>query len=227
LKAELASAGIPVAGKLRTRSWLEEMNNGALVELGHTDSPPLSEILQKMMKPSQNLYAQLLLLQVGAQSKTPAGTTDAAGLAQLSSFAKRAGIPEDEILLDDGAGLSRASLVTPNAIVRLLEYMAGHSQAGIFRDSLPEPGGEGTLRNRLADLKGRLRAKTGTIRYVSALSGYLTTVAGEELAFSILLNAYSGSPSSSRAAMDGIVRLLATLDDTQSFDGQHSDGSPK
>jgi D-alanyl-D-alanine carboxypeptidase/D-alanyl-D-alanine-endopeptidase (penicillin-binding protein 4) len=66
----------------------------------------------------------------------------------------------------------------------------------------------------LKQLKGRLRAKTGTIRYVNTLSGYLTTKANEELAFSIMLNAYS-SPGGAhnKDEVDAIPALVAELAD--------------
>jgi D-alanyl-D-alanine carboxypeptidase/D-alanyl-D-alanine-endopeptidase (penicillin-binding protein 4) len=168
-----------------------------------------------MLKPSQNLYAQLLLLQVGAQSNSrtnrTTATTEDAGIAELRAFATRAGIDPGEVLLDEGSGLSRSALLTPNALVSLHKYMATHPHAAIYREALPAPG-EGTLRTRFADLSsGKLRAKTGTIRYVNALSGYLQTAAHEQLAFAILLNAYNESSGESRAEIDTIVRLLTRL----------------
>jgi D-alanyl-D-alanine carboxypeptidase/D-alanyl-D-alanine-endopeptidase (penicillin-binding protein 4) len=166
-----------------------------------------------MMKASQNLYAQLLLLQVGSASTNPQNyTTEELGLKRFAEFAQRAGIRPEQVRLDDGAGLSRSGLVTPAATVQLLRYMSTHKTAELFRDSLPEAGTDGTLRNRLKELKGKLRAKTGTIRYVNTLSGYITTAAGEELAFSLMLNAYNPPAGpNNRDEIDAIPRLLARL----------------
>jgi D-alanyl-D-alanine carboxypeptidase/D-alanyl-D-alanine-endopeptidase (penicillin-binding protein 4) len=114
-------------------------------------------------------------------------------------------------VLDDGAGLSRSGLVTSEAMVQLLRYMAQHKAVEAFRDSLPEAGTDGTLKTRLKELRGKLRAKTGTIRYVNTLGGYLTTAAGEELAFSIMLNAAAAPGASNKDEVDAIPRLVAQL----------------
>ena len=201
-------------GQSPTRSWPEQppLNPADFRELAFSESLPTSEIVAKMLKPSQNLYAQLLLLQAGAQSKSRAADSENAGLAELRAFTRRAGIDPNQVLLDEGSGLSRSALVTPNALVSLHHFMARHPQGAIYREALPAPG-EGTLRARFKDLAAsNLRAKTGTIRYVNSLSGYIDSAAGEHLAFAILLNAYdNNSPTSSRDDIDVIVRLLAAL----------------
>jgi D-alanyl-D-alanine carboxypeptidase/D-alanyl-D-alanine-endopeptidase (penicillin-binding protein 4) len=130
----------------------------------------------------------------------------------MNEFMRQAGAEPREVRLDDGAGLSRSALVTPNAIVQLLRYMTRHTEAQAFRNALPEPGGDGTLRNRLTDLKGRLSAKTGSFRFVDTLAGYLKSAGGDELAFAIMLNAYDPpNGRSSRDEIDAVVRLTARL----------------
>lgn len=214
LREALAREGIQIKGQLRGRSWPEHsrLNPAEFQELAFAESLPVSEIVEKMLKPSQNLYAQLLLLQVGAQSKVRTVETENAGLIELRAFLKRAGIDSKQVLLDEGSGLSRAALVTPNALVSLHQFMAKHPQGSIFRGALPAPG-EGTLRSRFRDLaSNNLRAKTGTLSYVNTLSGYIDSGAGERLAFAIILNAYDNvSNTSSRDELDVIVRLMARL----------------
>jgi D-alanyl-D-alanine carboxypeptidase/D-alanyl-D-alanine-endopeptidase (penicillin-binding protein 4) len=84
--------------------------------------------------------------------------------------------------------------------------------AQAWRDSLTIGGTDGTLRNRFANTSaaGNVRGKTGTIDQVSALSGYVTTAAGEQLVFSIIVN---GVPSTSvrTSTIDGIVVSLANF----------------
>lgn len=214
LRNELEREGIQINGKLRTRSWPEDgkLETGRYRELAYAESLSMSEIVAKMLKPSQNLYAQLLLLQVGAQSKSSARFTETAGLNELRSFLRRAGINPSEVLIDDGSGLSRSSMVTPNALVELHRHMSSHRHAEIYREALPAPG-EGTLRVRFKDLSSaKLRAKTGTLNYVNTLSGYLETAANERLIFAIMLNAYdNNSGISSREEIDTIVRMLARM----------------
>ena len=81
----------------------------------------------------------------GAQSDT----TEQDGIAELNRFAKAAGIPGGELLFDEGSGLSRSALITPNAIVQLLAFMARHPAGRIFREALPIAGVDGSLRNRI------------------------------------------------------------------------------
>src|SRR5260363_107911 len=104
-----------------------------------------------------------------------------------------AGIQPDWARIQEGSGLARANLVTPAATVALLQYMNRHSAARIFKEALPVAGVDGTLKNRMKNTaaQNNARAKTGTLQYVYALSGYVTTAAKERLAFSIMLNHYA------------------------------------
>lgn len=180
-------------------------------------SPPVSALVTAMMKPSQNLYAQLLLLQVGSRMPQAGDLpTEESGIAALRAFLDDAGIPRDEVQLDDGSGLSRSSLVSPSALVALLRFVDRQPYRESFLDSLPVAGRDGSLRQRFAGtpLEGNLRAKTGSLRYVHTLSGFVTNTAGRRLVFSAMLNAYAPSLSdpagpSGRAALEGLVTRLA------------------
>lgn len=220
LRDALAKRGIPVHGKVRSVNWLDRPasppDTAKLVEVAAVDSRPLSEMLPKMMKPSQNLYAHLLLLQVGERSRTAsqaARNTGSLGLAELQKFLTEAGIRPGDVHLQEGSGLSRTALVTPNATVQLLQHMARHRHAQVFRDSLPIAGVDGTLRSRLKGTPAEKNAlaKTGTLAFVNTISGYVTSAARERLVFSIMLNAYSNPDpkSSGRNEVDAIVAMLA------------------
>lgn len=169
----------------------------------------MSELVAKMMKPSQNLYAQLQLLQVG-EMRPGSDDSESKGLREMTAFLKEHGISRSEALLEEGSGLSRGALVTPNAIVKLLIAMRAGPVSKPFMESLPAAGVDGTLRNRLSDpgLKGNVRAKTGSIRYVNTLSGFMVTKAGEHLVFSIMINNFEGG---SISEIDQIVRQLYAL----------------
>ncbi len=218
-KEALAKRGITITGKVRTVNWLEReaspMDYTKLLEIAAVESRPLSEILAKMMKPSQNLYAQLLLLQVGATQnpKLETRTTEESGLAELNKFLGELGLKRGEVFLQEGSGLSRTALLTPNATVTLLKQMTKHRHAEVFRDALPIAGVDGTLRSRLkgTPAEKNARAKTGSLGFVSTLSGYVTTAANEPLAFSIMLNNYNSTDPnhSGRAEVDALVAMLA------------------
>ena len=217
LRAALAQRGIVVSGQLRTRDWLSAeaapVDYAKQVELAFTESRPMSELVEKMMKPSQNLYAQLLLLQVGVRAQRPGQTTEDAGLAELQKFLAEAGVKRGAVLLEEGSGLSRGCLLMPEATVQLLRHMDKHPAAEAFRASLPVAGVDGTLKTRFAGTAAarNVLAKTGSLRYVSSLSGQVTTAAKERLAFSFMLNAYAGTAVSGREVIDELAVLLANF----------------
>jgi D-alanyl-D-alanine carboxypeptidase/D-alanyl-D-alanine-endopeptidase (penicillin-binding protein 4) len=217
----LARNGIKVGGKLRTISSQDRQGASTeytdFVELGSVDSPPLSDIAREIQKPSQNLYTDLLLAHVGERTRSasagPAETSEDAGIRELGRFAGEAGIARQDLHFEEGSGLSRNNLATPNATVTLLQHMSRHKAAAAYLNALPIAGVDGTLRNRMkgTSAENNLRAKTGTLRWANSLSGYVTTAAGERLAFCLMLNRYqSPDPSrSARAELDTIGAMLA------------------
>ena len=163
---------------------------GPLV-LAENQSPPLSEDIEVINKVSQNLHAEILLRLLGREKGT--GGTVQAGLEVMRGFLNNAGISSDEYVFYDGSGLSRQNLVTPHAVVELLQYAATQPWGKEFHDSLPVAGVDGSLADRFKDLNpgAHIYGKTGSLGGVKTLSGYAVTAKGEELAFSILANNYS------------------------------------
>lgn len=232
LKDALAKNGITVKGRARTIDWkyreVTPLDLSKFVELGSIESPPVKDIVREVMKPSQNLYAQLCLLQVGVRSqaqmaaKTTASiasedsvTTEGRGVEALNAFLVEAGVKKGDVLLEEGSGLSRRDVITPNATIALLRFMHKHKSAEIYKDGLPLAGVDGTLKNRMKDTAaaGNVRAKTGTLRYVYALSGYVTSASGEKMAFSIMLNNYYNADRTiaPRDDLDAIPIMLANF----------------
>jgi D-alanyl-D-alanine carboxypeptidase/D-alanyl-D-alanine-endopeptidase (penicillin-binding protein 4) len=217
-RGALARAGVVVRGPVRLQTVPDVADVAAvgdpLVELGSCDSAPLRELLPRMLKPSQNLHAQLLFWRAGLADAPPAGlTSEAAGARALQAFLARAGVDPDEARFEEGSGLSRHNVVTPRAIVKLLAYMSRHPHAAVFRDALPVAGVDGSIRNRMrgTPAEGNLRAKTGTLDMVYTLSGYVTPGGGEPLVFSLMLNQYTGATTErpGRAELDELAVLLA------------------
>jgi D-alanyl-D-alanine carboxypeptidase/D-alanyl-D-alanine-endopeptidase (penicillin-binding protein 4) len=182
----------------------------------------LAHRLALCLKPSQNLHAQLLLAEVGRQAErqstqgappSAARRHDEWGLATLPGFLTRVGISDGSVVLEEGSGLSRTNRVTPAATVALLRFMATHPQHKVWKDSLPVGGMDGTLKNRFktGHALRNVRAKTGSLRGVHALGGYLTTAGGEELVFALYANQAQSDPQA-RARMDRFVEILASSD---------------
>ena len=135
------------------------------------------------------------------------------GLFAVQNFLRAdVGIAPDAVLQYDGSGLSRHNLITPNAAAQLYAFMSRSRYAGVWRDALPIAGVDGTLKNRFVGTAAvnNARAKTGTIDQVSALSGYVTTAAGERLVFSIIVNDVAEGRLR-QAVIDEIVVALANF----------------
>lgn len=153
---------------------------------------------------SQNLYAECLARAVGRRARGD-GSWEAA-CAAIRAWARSAGAEEAEVENLDGSGLCRDSRVSPRALVAALRAAGAGPHGALFRESLAAPGEEGTLRGRLRGLPAgvRVRAKTGTLRGVAALAGFVEGPGGR-FAFAFLGNGGDGG----RAAIDAAVVALA------------------
>lgn len=160
-------------------------------ELAAVHSPTMAILARLTNVPSDNFFAEMLLKALGARM-VGHGTT-AAGARAAASYLRGLGIAPR---LADGSGLSRRNRTSPRQVVRLLEHMdRSAALAAPFRASLAVACGSGTLRWRMCRTRAawRCRGKTGTLRGVSALSGYCDLADGRTLAFSILMNGVGAS----------------------------------
>lgn len=151
------------------------------------ESPPLLAILDVINRRSQNLYAEQALRTLGRVT-TGVGSADG-GARAIRHFVHEAGLDTTTLVIHDGSGLSPLNRVSARGVVQLLDYMAGSTMADAYFGTLPEAGAQnGIRRMQRTPAEGNLRAKTGTLARVSALSGYVVAANGERLAFSILAN---------------------------------------
>jgi D-alanyl-D-alanine carboxypeptidase/D-alanyl-D-alanine-endopeptidase (penicillin-binding protein 4) len=220
LKLALARRGISVAGSARGVMWPEAgpKVTGGGVKLGTIYSAPVREMVRDLLKNSQNLETDLLLEHAGeltrATNAPPWQTSEQAGVRELMRFLDQAGVAPGAVSFDEGSGLSRNNLTTAEATVALLQFMARHRERTAFLAALPVAGVDGTLSRRFRGTAaaGILRAKTGTLHWAQALSGYVTTAAGEHLAFSFMLNRFAATAGrSGQDEIDSLAVLLAGL----------------
>jgi len=239
LRSSLSQRGVVITGRSRTidststtsalnQSQLLASTNGNSIsqtpplEIASLQSPPFSVVASQTLKPSQNLYTELILRTLGKMAPTPrpntsestlGKTTEDLGLETVQAFLKEAGIRPEALVLSDGSGLSRNDMITAEASVQLLTYMSRHRYANAFRTALPIAGVDGTLRNRLKNTpaENNLRAKTGSLSSAASLAGYVTTAAGEKLAFSIMVNNYPDAVEPRTVCIDPIAVLLASF----------------
>lgn len=207
LHAHLRAVGIRVRGAARAGTLRTEG-----VVLGGASSVPLDDMMRRINVPSDNFASEMLLKHLGGRfgsaGSTPAGATVVkAALREVGVIARPF----------DGSGLSRADQVSPREVVDLLTEMAELPDVGeAFDDSLPVAGRDGTLADRMDGTRaaGRCRAKTGTLRGVSALSGYCSTRSGNLVAFSFIEN--NTSEYSAKLVEDRMTALIARYSDPDS-----------
>lgn len=218
LRAALERQGIVIEGITRTRDAQtrsqETVPPPALVEIAARQSPPLRIIAARTLKPSQNLYAELILRALGkADSAASTQSSSQAGIAAVQAFARKAGVDTGKLNLLDGSGLSRGNMVTVEATLQLLSYMSQHRDGSVFREALPIAGVDGTLRGRMKGTAAanNLRAKTGAIGSAVALSGYVTSGGGERLVFSMIVNNAPTDVDPRADFTDRIAVLLAAF----------------
>ena len=237
LRSSLAQKGVVITGKSRTTGELaapsvvispptqahSSASSVAQQELATLQSPPFSLIAAQTMKPSQNLYTELILRTLGKLTPPPPTTTpsifnptsESLGIEAVKAFLKSAGIRPESLILDDGSGLSRNDMITADATVQLLAFMSKHRYATVFYDSMPIAGVDGTLRNRMkgTPAENNLRAKTGSLSSAASLAGYVKTAGGEKLAFAIMVNNYPREVEPRATCIDPIAVLLASFND--------------
>ncbi len=241
LKSALMENGIVVDGVARAVSWpdapaigapstrsarlenpqqrAEQVLGAPGVLIAQIISPPLRELVKDFMKPSQNLETDLIFDHTGEmlreENSSPWETSEQSAVTALGKFLHTNGLPASDVHFDEGSGLSRNNLTTANATVALLRFMAKRPAAQTWEESLPIAGVDGTIRRRMKNTAAEknVHAKTGTLRWVNALSGYVTNAAGEKLVFSLMLNRYDSPPGRKRTdELDDIAVMLARSD---------------
>ncbi|MDQ6697323.1 MAG: D-alanyl-D-alanine carboxypeptidase/D-alanyl-D-alanine-endopeptidase, partial [Actinomycetota bacterium] len=168
--------------------------------VGAIDSPPMRSLVQELLTESDNQTAELLTKELG-HVKGRAGST-AAGVAVLNGVLRRLGLPLAGVAVTDGSGLDDGDRASCPFLAALLVHAGRHSPVG---DGLPVAGRSGTLANRFVTgpARGRLRAKTGTLNDVTALSGFVDTQPGATLTFSYI--------ASGRTVTTALVRIQEDL----------------
>ena len=215
LRSTLQRSGISILGQIRRRRL--RRSDGSLPEsltLLDRRRTPLADVLQRVGKDSQNLFAECLLKRIGYEW-AKAGTAEGAqgswdrGSRALRASVEGMGIDPAGLVVADGSGLSRANRCTARQLTAVLAWMRRQAYDRLFRDSFSIAGVDGSLRKRLKDLPDTVRAKTGTMRGIRTLSGYVKAANGREYAFAVLFNGYKGPSTPYKRIQDRICRILA------------------
>jgi D-alanyl-D-alanine carboxypeptidase/D-alanyl-D-alanine-endopeptidase (penicillin-binding protein 4) len=202
-RRQLMAAEIDVAGEPRAGP----APPGA-VEILAFEGPPLAEAVALLLKESNNTIAETLVKDLGAAASGPPGSWPSGTVAVREALAAR-GVDARTLALVDGSGLSREDRVTARTIVDVLRSAAGDFLLGPeLMAALPIAGRDGTLRSRFREAPAPVRAKTGYLDGVVALSGFARSPAGGERIFSLLLNGVRGDPTAAMAAADRFAAAL-------------------
>lgn len=201
----LAQHGIRVLGQV-----IPMTNKESVYSLAQHDSKPVPEILKTCLHKSDNLYAQQTLRTLGLahvptanngqdKSSEIAMSLEDRGLNEVNRWLSKVGVPGQEAILFDGCGLSRKNSISPHALNMVMKYMAEPTVTGPYLALLR--GGDET----------GYRYKTGTMDTVRAISGVLTTVGGQNLAVTIMVDSHTPSVRSLRIAESALISQLRAI----------------
>ncbi|MBK1612941.1 D-alanyl-D-alanine carboxypeptidase/D-alanyl-D-alanine-endopeptidase [Rubrivivax gelatinosus] len=189
----------------RARAGLAPRDTAPSFELR---SPPLADLLRDMNKLSQNTMAEQITRTLALQRR-PGIPADAAGArAALAEWLDEAlGPLPAGTVLDNGSGLSRSTRLSAGLLARLLERGYASPSMPEFVASLPIAGIDGTMRRARALMPGRAHLKTGSLRDVAALAGYVFSDSGRRYAFVALLQ--HPNAAAARPAFDALLQWTA------------------
>lgn len=212
LKDALERRGVRITGGIRSRSReAEDLTAAAPIPVifAAHQSAPLVDLLRVVGKTSRNLYAEMTLRQAGLVASGGAGRQ--AAVRNMMLFLSQAGTDTKCCFFQDGSGLSRQTLVTPVSTVDLLGHMYAMPLREHWMSLLPVGARDGTLtfRMRGSPLAGRVRAKTGAIAHVATVSGYANSRTWGEVAFSAMVNNFTGDSGDVWRMLDKICLALA------------------
>ncbi|HZI12798.1 MAG TPA: D-alanyl-D-alanine carboxypeptidase/D-alanyl-D-alanine-endopeptidase [Myxococcus sp.] len=207
LKQMLATRGMKVKGKVKPG-----LTPSKAKVLYVSQSETFDVVLKRLNKLSSNFVAEQLLKTMGAEARGAPGSFTK-GVEVVEQFLEReVGIPRGTYVMKNGSGLNDANRFSAAQVNRLLRHMYERFPfAPEYLSSVPIAGKDGTLKYRFegSEAVGRLRAKTGTLESVSALSGYVTSAGGERFSFSMMANDFAGRAGPIVAGLDALGAAVA------------------
>lgn len=187
LKSSLERAGVKVLGDVEVCT-LNQKYNKPKNTLAYIKRD-IFQVLDELNKNSDNYLAENLFKLIGAHNKKY--EDNYSGARDLTfRILDSLDIPYEGVSLNDGSGLSRRNTLTPETLVKVLEYISKQKYADKFIASLPIAGEDGTLRNRMENTAAEeiLIGKTGTLRHTSALAGITISLDSDKLAYAFMFN---------------------------------------
>ncbi len=205
-KEHLEKNGVEVKGDIKIENLPD--NSVYLTSIRRS----VDTVLTNINKESDNLGAEMLLYALALNdSGVPANAEN--GIEAINNLVDTIGLDHEDYSFAGGSGVSRYSLVSAKLLTEVLKYFysVNNNLFNIYYNSLPVAGVDGTLEKRMIGTRAEnnVHAKTGTLSGVSNLSGYVTALNGNLLAFSILIQNFLDETKEARAIQDKICELLA------------------
>lgn len=176
-------------------------------------SRPLALLVRDMNKFSSNFIAEQIVQHLGGL-RTGKPATTPRGLMAVREWLSGIGIERDAYVLENGSGLSAKSLMTAEQLVRILKEAARDPAIGPdFVSSLAILGVDGTMRHwhGAQSLRGKLRAKTGTLRGIAALAGFVPDASGNPIVFAIMTRGLGIGINEAREAQLKVVERISAF----------------
>ncbi|STO53764.1 D-alanyl-D-alanine carboxypeptidase [Canicola haemoglobinophilus] len=206
ISRQLTRLGIQFSGNIQ-----QPHSSSKGILLAQHLSKPLPDLLKKMMKKSDNQIADALFRTIAYQYYKRPATFQLGAMALMHILQSKAGIKFNNANIADGSGLSRHNLITPQIMLQALEYIAKHeAQLGLL-ETFPIAGVDGTLSGRGSMIKEPLMkniiAKTGALKNVYNLAGFITNERGEKIAFVQFINGYSTGNNENKVKRAPLVQF--------------------
>ena len=178
-------------------------------------SKPLPDLLKKMMKKSDNQIADSLFRTVAYHTYKRPASFQLGAMALKRVLSSQAGVKFGHTIIADGSGLSRHNLIDPNTMLQALEYMAKNENSLHLLETFPIAGVDGTISGRggliQAPLVKNVLAKTGSLKGVYNLAGFMTNARGEKVAFVQFINGYSTGELENKTKRAPLVNFESKL----------------
>ena len=211
LKQLLVQRGVKVKGKVKVGT-VPPGRSAKLLLVSSSDTFDI--VLKRLNKLSNNFVAETLLKTMGAEARGAPGSF-AKGIDVVEDFlAREVGIPRGTYVMKNGSGLNDTNRFSATQMSKILRHMYQRFPLSPeYLSSLGIAGKDGTLRYRFdgTEAVGRLRAKTGTLENVSALSGYVQAAGGEKFIFSTMVNDYPGRSGPVVRGLDALGTAVASV----------------
>jgi D-alanyl-D-alanine carboxypeptidase/D-alanyl-D-alanine-endopeptidase (penicillin-binding protein 4) len=197
-------------------SWIGGVRDGLAPTdaqlLVEQSSDTLADIVKQVNKRSDNAMARTLFLTLGAQyaDRSRYANHLEAAQARIRDWLDRHQIASTGLVLDNGSGLSRSERITPQQLAQVLRTSAASLWSAELVTSLPIAGLDGSMRRRLKDTPAALRSriKTGSLRDVAAIAGYVRDLSGKDWIVVAIINAPDAKRG--RAALDALIAWVAS-----------------